>query len=63
MKLHTYIEQQGITLAVAASALGVTRQAVNLWVKGKRIPRPKQMARIESWTEGEVTATDFYGDA
>tara|TARA_R110000823_G_scaffold277136_1_gene395677 strand:- start:230 stop:427 length:198 start_codon:yes stop_codon:yes gene_type:complete len=63
MKLHTYIEQQGITLAVAASALGVTRQAVNLWVKGKRIPRPEQMARIQMWTGGEVKPQDFYKDS
>ena len=63
MELNTYIKGKGLALASAATALGVTRQAIDLWIKGKRIPRPEQMARIQMWTEGEVTATDFYGDA
>jgi DNA-binding transcriptional regulator YdaS (Cro superfamily) len=63
MKLNTYIEREGMTLAAAAFELGITRQALNLWIDGKRIPRPANMETINKWSKGEVTAADFYGDA
>jgi hypothetical protein len=62
MKLHTYIENEGITLAAAVFELKVTRQALNLWIEGKRIPRPANMETISKWSGGKVTASDFYGD-
>tara|TARA_R110000796_G_C14355655_1_gene412171 strand:- start:420 stop:617 length:198 start_codon:yes stop_codon:yes gene_type:complete len=63
MELNTYIKGKGLALASAATALGVTRQAIDLWIKGKRIPRPEQMARIQMWTGGEVKPQDFYKDS
>ena len=60
MDISSYIEKEKMTLAVAAHELGVTRQAIDLWVKGKRIPRPAQMMRIAEWSGGKVTPASFY---
>lgn len=60
MKLNLYIEKQGITLAIAAEDLGVTRQAISLWNKQKRIPRPGMINKIEVWSKGKVCPADFY---
>lgn len=62
MDINVYIKQKGLTLADAADELEVTRQALSLWCKGKRIPRLEQMARITKWSKGAVIAQDFYGD-
>jgi|TARA_R110000868_G_scaffold301998_1_gene562479 transcriptional regulator with XRE-family HTH domain len=60
MNIEKYIKSKGFPLATAAAELDVTRQALNLWINGKRIPRPAQMKKIQNWSEGEVTAMDFY---
>ncbi|HBY85906.1 MAG TPA: hypothetical protein DEO86_08535 [Colwellia sp.] len=60
MNIKKYIKSKGFPLATAAAELDVTRQALNLWINGKRIPRPAQMKKIQNWSEGEVTALDFY---
>ena len=62
MKLNQYIKKQGITLAIAADDLGVTRQAISLWNKGMRTPRPGMIDKIQIWSKGKVCPADFYGD-
>lgn len=62
MKLNQYIKKQGITLAIAADDLGVTRQAISLWNKGMRTPRPGMIDKIQIWSKGKVCPGDFYGN-
>lgn len=60
MKISQYLKNNGLSLADAAEDLKVTRQAVSLWEKGQRIPKKLQMQRIFNWSNGQVTAMDFY---
>ena len=58
--MKKYLEKHGLTLAAAAESLGCTQQAVSLWEKDQRIPQKDQMKKIYEWSNGEVTAMDFY---
>jgi len=60
MKMEKYLKNNGFSLAAAAEDLEVTRQAVSLWEKGQRIPKKPQMQKIFDWSNGQVTAMDFY---
>lgn len=42
-----------------AERIGVSREAVRLWVIGDRIPRKEQMVKIAEETNGVVTPNDF----
>ena len=59
MKLSEYLSQNKIDLAVFAVEIGVTREALRLWLAGERTPRPKLMAKIKAATNGAVTSSDF----
>jgi len=59
MKLKAYLDQREIDPAAFAASVGVTRQAVMLWLAGERIPRPKQLAKIAEATADMVTYRDF----
>lgn len=45
-----FLRDNGITLAVAAEALGVSEPAVLGWRKGEKRPVDFQRAKIEAWT-------------
>ena len=45
-----------------AESLGVSLQAVNQWVNGRRRIPPKQASRIEKLTGGRVTAASLRPD-
>lgn len=60
MRFGQYLHDNRISVADAAKALGMLHETVRRYARGERIPRNKAMAAIAEWTEGEVTADDFY---
>lgn len=60
MKLATYLEKHRISRTEFAERVGVSAEAIRLWMAGERQPRRKVMAAITEATGGEVTANDFY---
>ena len=60
MKLKIYRESLHISQSEAASQLCVSKNVYNSWEYGVRIPRAAMMKKITEWTEGRVTANDFY---
>lgn len=60
MTLDDYCRERGVGDVEAAGALGVSPECVRLWRKGRRMPRPAAVAKIEAWSGGAVTAADFY---
>lgn len=65
MKLSEWFErpETGLTPKELAAALKVTEEAVRLWTKGGRIPRPELMRQIETITGGQVQPNDFFSEA
>lgn len=64
-KLAAFMFERGIKPAVAAEALHCSEQTVLNMCKafgeaGRSIPREALLERIVAWTEGAVTAGDFY---
>ena len=59
MKLSEYFSRHDIDPAGFAGEIGVTREALRLWLAGERTPRPKLMAKIKTATRGAVTSSDF----
>ena len=62
MKFADYIHAQQIPLALAAKQLGVSAMTAGRWYRGKVVPQPKYIGRINEWSNGLVTANDFHGD-
>lgn len=60
MKLSAYLRSVDKTPAQFAEIIGCSRQAVERYCNGERIPRPVIMARIISATGNRVGPTDFY---
>lgn len=62
-RLSDYLSQQQITQSSFALRIGVTAEAVNQWVNGKRSPRPESILDIERETEGAVSFHDWHSPA
>jgi len=60
MRLEIYLKDRGVTRENFARSLGVSRQAVDHWIRGYRFPRPEHVMKIEQVTEGLVCAADWY---
>ncbi len=60
MLMTDFLKEADKSDAKAADELGYTPECVRLWRTGKRMPRPDAMARIERWSNGKITAADFY---
>ena len=60
MDLEGFLNIKGIRPADAAKELGVTYLKYWRWHSGSVIPKPKEMAKIKKWSNGAVTADDFY---
>lgn len=56
MTLKEWLEEAGRSGTWLADQVGVSHQAVYLWLAGKTLPRAVILARIEEITEGRVTA-------
>jgi DNA-binding transcriptional regulator YiaG len=59
MDLKSYLNQSELDAATFAGRIGVTKEAVRLWLAGDRTPRRLLMRRIAEETKGAVTANDF----
>lgn len=60
MRLQDYLDQQHVSPADFAASIGVSRQAVDRYRMGQRIPEPHVMVRIAEQTENAVQPNDFY---
>lgn len=60
MRFGTYLSTKKISVARAARALEMEHETVRRYARGLRIPRGDAMTKIVDWTNGEVTANDFY---
>lgn len=60
MKLDAYLTETKTSKKALADALGVTEEAVRLWVTGQRKPRQEQLDALHRATEGRVSANDFW---
>lgn len=61
MTLNEYLSQNRIPLAVFAKSIGCTTEAVRLWSRGQRMPRPAMVEKIEAATHRAVRPADWYG--
>lgn len=59
MNLEAWLSQQNMSDDDFASLAGVDRTTVSRWKRGKRFPKPAQLARVAELTNGAVTAGDF----
>lgn len=59
MKLKEWMTWQKLTSRQVGDLLGVSRQAVERYVSGERVPRKTIMAIITRVTKGNVNANDF----
>ena len=62
MKLSDFLNNNDIDAASFAESLGVTREAVRLWLSGDRTPRPALMRKFIAETNGAVTPNDFLAE-
>jgi len=60
MHLSEYLTRKKIRFADFAQQIGVSQEAVRLYVRGKRYPRPGVMEKISAATEGKVRPNDFF---
>jgi transcriptional regulator with XRE-family HTH domain len=62
MKLEAYLNHNKIPVATFAEQIGVARQTVYSYFKGKvkKIPSPEVMEKITEVTNHSVTPNDFY---
>ncbi len=61
MHLRQYLKSNNEGIAAFAGRLGVTSEAVRLWLASERMPRPKWVKRIAKATKGAVKPADWYG--
>ena len=57
--LKTWMEERGLTPKELARTLGVSRQAVQLWIQGNSFPSTRRLAQLEELSEGRITARSF----
>jgi len=60
MKLKQYLELSGITVTDFAQKVGVSSEAIRLYLLGKRRPRIDTVSEISRVTNGAVSGADFY---
>lgn len=60
MRFGDYLTDKKLKVSDAARALDMTHERVRRYARGLRVPGKQAMAKIVEWTNGEVTADDFY---
>lgn len=60
VQLADYLEREGLSAEVFAEHLGITAEAVRLYLRAKRTPRRAVMNRIVELTNGLVRPNDFF---
>lgn len=63
MKLEAYRTKKRLSRFQAAQEIGVDTSTIWRWETGKGEPKPAQIRRIVEWSNGKVTANDFWGRA
>ena len=63
MQLGQYLKEEGLTVATFARDIGISAEAVRLYVTGQRRPRAAVIDRIRDKTHGKVRAGDFFGES
>lgn len=59
MRLKKFLEREGISVLMLARQLGVYRSTVYSWLDGKRVPRPRTLAKLTKRSGGDVRYEDF----
>lgn len=59
MKLAEYLNERGIKRSDFANTIGVSQSYVTMICQGKIWPGRDIVTKINSFTDGEVTANDF----
>lgn len=59
MQLSQFLDENEITGPEFADIIGVSAEAVRLYLRGARFPRRAVLATISVMTKGAVTANDF----
>lgn len=59
LTLKQWMEKDGRSAKQLADTLGVTVRAINHWLLGTRIPRPKQLSKINAISNGKVPPASF----
>ncbi len=59
MRLGTYLQREGLTLAEFGARVGVDKATVHHWVRATKRPEWSRLPAIREATGGEVTASDF----
>lgn len=62
MKLETYLTKNKIKPAAFAATLEVAPSTITRIIRGERTPRIDLIAKIQTATGGEVTASDFMSE-
>lgn len=60
MKLGDYLDQNDLEVKDFADRIGMSAEAIRLYVAGRRVPRPEAMAKIIQATGGKVEPNDFF---
>lgn len=60
MTLGDYLAHHGLTAREFAPKVGVSAEAIRLYLKGERRPRAAVLEAIADETGGAVTANDFF---
>lgn len=63
MKLKTYMRNKNLTANDVAKGTGISVSGINKLLQGHRFPRPSTLEKISKFTDGSVTANDFYSNA
>lgn len=59
MTLSDYLAKNKVSPRDFAARVGVSPEAIRLYTKGARMPRPGVLRTIQNETGGAVTANDF----
>lgn len=59
MTLSDYLAEKKVSPRDFAARIGVSPEAIRLYTKGARMPRPGVLRAIQTETAGAVTANDF----
>jgi len=60
MKFREWMSESTASPTDAAEAIGVSIRTIYRYLSEERIPDPKEMLLLHAFTEGQVTANDFY---
>lgn len=61
VKLRDYLDRYGITISTMARSLGMSRATISKLVNGKGRPSWRTAQRVQNYTQGEVSASSWFG--